>query len=44
MTVINNNVQEEQVGGAWACWIGCGTFCLMGGGTVSFIAAVATAL
>ncbi|MGL5439830.1 MAG: hypothetical protein ACRDA4_05505 [Filifactoraceae bacterium] len=33
-----------EIGGNWACVIGCGTFCVMGGGYTSAVAAVATAI
>ena len=36
--------EENEVGGDWACIIGCGTFCVMTGGNASYIAVVATAL
>lgn len=35
---------EFDIGGNWACVIGCGTFCYMGGGATTYIAAAATAL
>ena len=47
LNVVNTEMQSDDnydVGGAWACVIGCGTFCFMGGGYTSLIAAVATAL
>lgn len=47
LNVINIESQHEEnydVGGNWACVIGCGTFCFMGGGSTSLVAAVATAL
>lgn len=47
LNVVNNDmssVEHYDIGGNWACLIGCGTFCIMGGGAVTYIAAVATAL
>lgn len=47
LEVVNINTKQDEsydVGGNWACVIGCGSFCLMGGGSVSVFAAVATAL
>jgi len=47
LEVVNDNYSEEElydIGGNWACLIGCGTFCIMGGGATSYFAAVATAL
>lgn len=36
--------EELEVGGNWACVIGCGTFCIMLEGIATYIAAAATAL
>ncbi|MEG0691159.1 MAG: hypothetical protein RSA01_01170 [Clostridium sp.] len=44
MEVINKNVQTQEVGGVWACLVGCGSFCFMVGGATTYVAAVATAL
>lgn len=45
MEILSNGIVEgEQVGGDWACWLGCGSFCLIGGGTTSFVASIATVL
>lgn len=48
LQIVNENEMYQQeelnVGGAWACVIGCGTFCIMGGGIASYIAAAASAL
>ena len=37
-------MESYDVGGNWACVIGCGTFCFLGGGSTSLIAAVTAAL
>lgn len=45
--VLNGNEEttiKEDVGGNWACVIGCGSFCILTGGSASVIATVATAL
>lgn len=44
MEILNKDIQQEQVGGDWACLLGCGAFCLVGGGTAAFVAAFATVL
>ncbi len=44
MKIVNESIKEDQVGGTWACLIGCGSFCFLGGGATTYVAAVATAL
>ena len=47
LEVVNEKSIEMEsyaVGGNWACVIGCGTFCFLGGGSTSLIAAVTAAL
>lgn len=43
---LNGSIFEEEfdVGGDWACVIGCASFCFIGGGSTTYIAMVATAL
>lgn len=36
--------KEFDMGGNWACILGCGSFCILGGGSTSYLAVVATAL
>ena len=44
MLIINETAETEQIGGNWACVIGCGAFCIMGGGIAYAPAAIAAAL
>lgn len=38
------NTKEFDVGGNWACIIGCGSFCIIGSGYTSYVAVATTAL
>lgn len=47
LNIINTNepnMIENDVGGDWACILGCGSFCFIFAGSASYIATVTTAL
>ena len=45
--IINSEALEAEkydVGGDWACIVGCGSFCILLAGIASYVATVTTAL
>ncbi|ADQ39786.1 hypothetical protein Calkr_0221 [Caldicellulosiruptor acetigenus I77R1B] len=44
MEILNYNDNQLEIGGNWACWLGCGSFCLLFDAIGAFLGSVSSAL